>query len=62
MKNYLHKILHPISTAAQFLVSQNSKGKYESRKILGFVRKNEKEMFFLDFFISFVVSSTFCLF
>jgi hypothetical protein len=43
---------------AQFLVSQNSKGKYESRKILDFVRKNEKNDF-LDFFISFVVSSTF---
>jgi hypothetical protein len=27
---------------AQILASQNSKGKYESRKILGFVRKNEK--------------------
>jgi hypothetical protein len=26
---------------AKFLVSQNSKGKYESRKILGFDRKNE---------------------
>jgi hypothetical protein len=46
MKNYLHKILHPISTArpfGQFLVSQNSKGKYESRNILDFVRKNEKK-------------------
>jgi hypothetical protein len=31
---------------AQFLVSQNSKGKYESRKILDFVRKNEKNDFF----------------
>jgi hypothetical protein len=31
----------------EFLVSQNSKGKYESRKILDFVRKND---FFLDFF------------
>jgi hypothetical protein len=28
---------------AQFLVSLNSKGKYESRKILDFVRKNEKK-------------------
>jgi hypothetical protein len=27
---------------AQILVSQNSKGKYESRKIFDFVRKNEK--------------------
>jgi hypothetical protein len=44
---------------AQFLVSQNSKGKYESRKILDFVRKNKKKN---DFFISFVVSSTFWLF
>jgi hypothetical protein len=26
---------------AQFLASQNSKGKYESRKILGFVKKLE---------------------
>jgi hypothetical protein len=31
---------------AQFLVSQNSKGKYESRKILDFVRKNEEKCFF----------------
>jgi hypothetical protein len=49
-------------TFAQFLVSQNSKGKYKSRKILDFVRKNEKKMIFSDFFISFVVSSTFWLF
>jgi hypothetical protein len=34
---------------AQFLVSQNSKGKYESRKILDFVKKNEKKMNFSDF-------------
>jgi hypothetical protein len=27
---------------AQILLSQNSKGKYESRKILDFVRNNEK--------------------
>jgi hypothetical protein len=27
---------------AQILASQNLKGKYESRKILDFVRKNEK--------------------
>jgi hypothetical protein len=27
---------------AQFFVSQNSKGKYESRKILDFVQKNKK--------------------
>jgi hypothetical protein len=43
---------------AQFLVSQYSKGKYERRKILDFVRKND----FFGFFISFVVSSTFWLF
>jgi hypothetical protein len=47
---------------AQFLVSQNSKGKYESMKILDFVRKIEKNDFVLDFFIYFVVSSTFWLF
>jgi hypothetical protein len=28
---------------AQFLVYQNFKGKYESRKILDFVKKNEKK-------------------
>jgi hypothetical protein len=45
MKNYLRKKLHLISMAysrrlfAQILASQNSKGKYESRKILGFDRK-----------------------
>jgi hypothetical protein len=40
---------------AQFLVSQNSKGKYESRKILDFVRKNEKNYFskFLNFLYCF---------
>jgi hypothetical protein len=47
---------------AQFLVSQNSKGNYESRKILDFVQKKEKMTFFELFFISFVVSSTFWLF
>jgi hypothetical protein len=47
---------------AQFLVSQNSKGKYESRKILDFVRKMRKNDFFSRFFISFVVSCTFWLF
>jgi hypothetical protein len=47
---------------AQFLVSQNSKGKYESRKILNFVRKDEKKMNFFGFVISFVFSSTFWLF
>jgi hypothetical protein len=31
---------------AQILASQNSKGKYESRKILDFVRKNEEKCFF----------------
>jgi hypothetical protein len=46
------KTLQPF---AQFLVSQNSKGKYESRKILDFVRKNEKKCFFFDFFIYFDV-------
>jgi hypothetical protein len=34
---------------AQFLASQNSKGKYESRKILDFVRKNKKKWFLKDF-------------
>jgi hypothetical protein len=28
---------------AQILASQNSKGKYESGKILDFIRKNEKK-------------------
>jgi hypothetical protein len=41
---------------AKILLSQNFKGKYESRKILDFVRKND---FLKDFFIYFVVSSTF---
>jgi hypothetical protein len=36
MKNYLRKKLRPF---AQILDSQNSKGKYESMKILGFTRK-----------------------
>jgi hypothetical protein len=31
---------------AQILASQNSKGKYESRKILDFVRKKRKKMSF----------------
>jgi hypothetical protein len=31
---------------AQILASQNSKGKYESRKILDFVRKMRKTMIF----------------
>jgi hypothetical protein len=45
---------------AQILLSQNSKGKYESRKILVFVRKMRKKNDFLeDFLISLVVSSTF---
>jgi hypothetical protein len=44
---------------SQFLVSQNSKGKYESRKILDIVRKMRKKMIFSDSFISFVVSYTF---
>jgi hypothetical protein len=47
MKKYLHKILHPISMAIghlqKFYFLKNSKGKYESRKILDFVRKNEKK-------------------
>jgi hypothetical protein len=34
---------------AQILDSQNSKGKYESRKILDFVRKMRKMIFFQDF-------------
>jgi hypothetical protein len=33
----------------QIIASQNSKGKCESRKILDFVRKNEKNDFFADF-------------
>jgi hypothetical protein len=32
-------------TFAQNLASQNSEGKYESRKILDFARKNEKKCF-----------------
>jgi hypothetical protein len=35
---------------AQILLSPNSKGKYESRKILVFVRNNEKKYFFFGFF------------
>jgi hypothetical protein len=42
MKNYVHKIF----------ASQNSKGKYESRKILDFVKKMRKNGLFLGFFIS----------
>jgi hypothetical protein len=46
-KKYLPKKLHPILTAigpfAQILVSQNCKGKYESMKILDFVRKDYKK-------------------
>jgi hypothetical protein len=34
---------------AQILASQNSKGKYESGKILDFVRKNKKKRFFSFF-------------
>jgi hypothetical protein len=34
---------------AQILASQNSKGKYESKKILDFVRKNEEKCFFKIF-------------
>jgi hypothetical protein len=34
---------------AQILASQNSKGKYESMKILDFVRKNEKKKIFYNF-------------
>jgi hypothetical protein len=47
--HYRHIILHPISTRrlfAQFLISQNSKGKYESRKIFDFVRKFLRNYFF----------------
>jgi hypothetical protein len=34
---------------AQIFASQNSKGKYESRKILDFVRKMRKNDFLKDF-------------
>jgi hypothetical protein len=43
MKNYLYKILYPISTAIG-LASQNSKGKYENRKILDFVKNILKKI------------------
>jgi hypothetical protein len=39
MKNYLHKILHPMWSFAQILASQNFKWKYESKKILDFSEK-----------------------
>jgi hypothetical protein len=42
-------------TFAQFLASQNSKGKYESTRILDFVKKKRENLIFLKFFISFVV-------
>jgi hypothetical protein len=45
MKNYLHKILPPISDSlrpfAHILASQNSTWKYEIRKILDFIKKND---------------------
>jgi hypothetical protein len=44
---------------AQILASQNSKGKYESRKILDYVKKIIKIDFFKDFLIYYIVSSTF---
>jgi hypothetical protein len=43
---------------AQIFASQNSKGKYESMKILDFVRKKRK-MIFSGFLNLFIVSSTF---
>jgi hypothetical protein len=42
MKNYLRPF-------AQILGSQNSKEKYQSRKILDFVKKIEKNVFFKKF-------------
>jgi hypothetical protein len=44
---------------AQIILSQNSKGKYESRKILDFVKTKLEKLFFQDFLISLIVSSTF---
>jgi hypothetical protein len=55
MKNYLHKILHPISMVVghlhNFLIVKIPQGKYESMKILDVARKNEKNDFlgFLNF-------------
>jgi hypothetical protein len=46
MKNYIRKKLHLISKTVghlhEFLLRKKNKGKYESRKILGFARKNKK--------------------
>jgi hypothetical protein len=54
MKNYLHKILHPISTAYghlhNFLFLKIPKGKYKSRKILDFVKKKWEKMIFFRIF------------
>jgi hypothetical protein len=44
---------------AQILASQNSKGKYKSRKILDFVKKMRKIDFLRIFEKKLVVSSTF---
>jgi hypothetical protein len=50
MKNYLHKNFtsdfNEHRPFAQILASQNSKGKYESMKILDFVKKIRKIEFF----------------
>jgi hypothetical protein len=53
MKNYLRKVTSDFNghtRFAQFLDSQNSKGKYESRKILDFFKKNRKIDFFFEIF------------
>jgi hypothetical protein len=48
MKKYLREKLHTLTTVycllpfAEMIDFQNSKGKYESRKILGFARKMRK--------------------
>jgi hypothetical protein len=47
------------SNFTQIFDSQNSKGKYESRKILDFARKMRKNDFLKDFLIYFIISSTF---
>jgi hypothetical protein len=48
MKNYRREKLFDWPFA-QNLDSPNSKGKYESRKISDFARKNEKNLIFLKF-------------
>ena len=47
-----------------FLESKNSNRKYESRKILGFVRKNGKNCFFFNFLNFFypIIILNFCYF